>query len=121
MLSHLAPDVDQEGANPHYTGKQIASQTRTVRCKFDWSLSEIVMEPLFYNPLMGVRWGGRPTDPPGFQHEAREKELRQPRGNLNSISTERDQASESMYNISVSVADAGFTPHGTPYHSEKTW
>ena len=108
MLSHLAPNVNQDGADPHYTGKKIALQ-RSVKCKFDWSISEIAMEPLFYNPHMGGRWGGRPTDPPGFQHEAREKDMKQHRGDLNSISVERNQESESMYDVSVRMSDARFT------------
>ena len=62
MLSHLIPNVNQEGADPHLTGKRISSQ-RTVKCKFDWSLPEIAMEPLFYNPHMGGRWGGGALTP----------------------------------------------------------
>ena len=60
----LVPNISQEGANPEITYTELTYQNerRTVNMKETWSLGEVLMEPIFYNPNIAGWWGARILD-----------------------------------------------------------
>ena len=102
MLDRLAPLVDQDGAHPFIQGAQ-----RTVKVKAEWSLAEVLMEPIFYNPCLGGRWGERPSDPQHYRREEREKP--NAKATLIRVSDERRDFANVYYMKSKDMAAAGFT------------
>jgi hypothetical protein len=51
QLAYLAPNVSQENAQPF-----VPHSRRTVNVRPDWTLAQIAMEPLFYNPHLSGRY-----------------------------------------------------------------
>ena len=102
QLAYLAPNVSQQNAQPF-----VPHSRRTVNVRPDWTLAQIAMEPLFYNPHMSGRYGARASDPPAFLRTERDKPGARP--TLLRASPQRRQDASVMYKRSQDVAAAGFT------------
>jgi len=67
-LEGLAPAADQQGHRPFekYTelraGATTSGKERTVAVKAKWSLGEVLMEPIGYNPNLSGWWGSKILD-----------------------------------------------------------
>ena len=103
MLDGLAPNTDQTNANPFDPNVM----RRYVNVRPDWSLAEIAMEPLFYNPNLSYRWGARPSDPLGYIRKERDKAGAKPQ--IHRSSPERQIEADVVYDVSKKMAAAGFT------------
>ena len=77
-MKGLAPSTNQKGKRPHVTYHslqdqgQVGPHKRTVNIKPTWTLGQLLMEPLIYNPNIAGWWGAKlqtlpsmPTCPDG--------------------------------------------------------
>ena len=103
----LIPNVDQEGASPEvtYTELTYQHQRRTVNVKVAWSLGEVLMEPIFYNPNIAGWWGTRILD--SAQWEMADRAAHPT--SLFRCSAERRTLADTMYKLSQDFARAGIT------------
>ena len=112
-MLYMSPSETQDGHNPHvrYTALSeaaaIGGEPRTVKTKEVWTLAEILMEPIFYNPNIGGWWGARITDSENWLINNRElyPQVRMIRGR----SKERLLLAKNYYNLSKKISKAGVT------------
>ena len=103
----LIPAVDQRGANPEVSYAEArAGATRTVNVQKDLTLTEVLMEPCFYNQCIGGWFGAKVTDPPGFE---RRDKARRPTVTLYRGTTARERQAREYYNVTLAYAQVGIT------------
>ena len=108
----LTPAVSQKGMKPHTrynalsTTGGIGGGERTVRIKAVWSVGEVLMEPLHYNPCMGTWWGATWIDAGEWECHQRKRN-----GKVCLIrrSDERRRLAKEMHALTLVMADMGLT------------
>ena len=106
----LQPAVDQKGAVPHVhypegdRAQGAGGRVRAPNCKSGWSLGEVVMEPLFYNPYLAGWWGAAIQDPPQWEVEQRLPHSK-PKAHLVRWSCDRERRALEMFDATKLFAD----------------
>ena len=107
MLRGIGPNATQPSASEHLTNYAATTHAspalRPVTIRLHWSLLEVLMEPLFYNPNIPGRWGARHEDPQDFLTIARQRG-HATKVTILRVSPERRQAALHIHKISLNMA-----------------
>ena len=113
MVRGLVPCGDDPNGQKKYTPEvtyreaKHEGKRRTVNVDGqEWSLGQIMMEPLFYNPCLSGWWGAHVLDEAIWERDQREK---QPKVKLIRHSKEREKDAREVYERSKKFARAGLT------------
>lgn len=105
MIPGIAPNAEQtKSSYTEICASALLAKTknRTVTIKGNWSLVELISEPIHYNPNINGRFGAALIDTPETILALRDANRSQAR--LIRTSAERTRVCQEYYNISVKMA-----------------